>query len=390
MRTLLLGAFLAMTVTVSQAIPVTFVVTAPTDTPVAGSVYLAGDFQGWQPGDPDWQLVPQTDGTFALTCDIARGRGLQFKFTGGSWLTVEKGPTGGEIANRLHVVSGPDTLRLTIAAWADGEPVVRPRTITGDVETWSLPEFLDGRRVWVYLPPGYTDEPSRRYPVLYMFDGQNVFDDATSFVGEWQVDETLEVAIPGGRVEPLIVVAVDHGGERRLREYTPWPMPHRNGSGGGRDHLRAWVDVLVPHINERYRTLTDSAHTGLTGSSLGGLMSLYGGFAYPDIFGKVGAFSPSLLIAGPPVFDFCGHQPSGPALIYADMGGREGGNLTDADHDGVDDYITALRRLGTLLSGLGYVGGWDLMIVEDEGARHNEQAWARRFPAAVEFLFPAE
>ncbi len=385
MRIFLLTVAWALLTPVCQAAPVTFVVTVP-----HGPVFLAGDFQGWQPGESAWQLAPQADGTFSLTRDFAPGRGLRFKFTGGSWLTVEKDAAGGEIANRLHVVAGADTLRLTVASWADGKPAARPRTIVGQVETWSLPGFLAGRRVWVYLPPGYAADTGRRYPVLYMFDGQNVFNEATSFAGEWRVDETLEQAIAGGSVRPLIVVAVDNGGGGRLREYTPWAVSAHAGSGGGRDHLREWVTTLVPYVNRRYRTLPGAAHTGLAGSSLGGLMSLYGGFARPDVFGKVAAFSPSLTIGGAALLAYCADQPACPQLIYADMGGREEGNRVDRNQDGIDDHVAALRGLGRLLVGRGYIGGWDLLLVEVPDARHNEEAWARRFPAAVEFLFPAE
>ena len=372
------------------AVPLTFLVAVPADTPAGAAVHLAGDWQGWRPDDPAWRLTPAGPDRFTLTADFPVGGGLQFKFALGSWLTVEKGPGGEEISNRLHVVAGPDTLRLTVAAWADGRPVERPTTLTGRVDVITVPGFLAGRRVWVHLPAGYDSESERRYPVLYMFDGQNVFNDATSFVGEWQVDESLARLTSAGRVAPLIVVAVDHGGANRLAEYTPWPAAGHAGSGGGQDHLQAWIDHLLPHIEANYRTLSGPAHTGLAGSSLGGLMSLYGGFAHADVFGRIGAFSPSLLIAGTPVFVCCAEAPGRPAALYVDMGTREEGNLTDRDGNGTDDYVDALRRLGTILQERGFVGGWDLLSVEDEGGRHNEQAWARRFPAAVEFLFPPE
>lgn len=284
--------------------------------------------------------------------------------------------------------AGADTLELVVAGWAEGLPVTRPETITGHVETFAMPEFLNGRRVWVYLPPGYDLEPDRRYPVLYMFDGQNVFNEATSFVGEWQVDETLERLIAAHRVAPLIVVAVDHGGDRRGTEYTPWPTSRFGGGGGA--HLQEWVDVLLPAINERFRTRTGPENTGLAGSSLGGLMSLYGGFAHADVFGRIGAFSPSLQIGGEPLYAFCAGQSDGPEALYLDMGTREEGNPSDADSNGIDDTIDALRRMTALLAGRGFVGGWDLLAVEDEGAVHNEGAWARRLPGAVEFLFPWE
>src|SRR5262249_10569905 len=152
--------------------------------------------------------------------------------------------------------------------------------------------FLGGRRFWVYLPPGYHDS-SARYPVLYMLDGQNVFDRLTSFVGEWKVDETLERMIPAGEVAPIIVVAIDNGGTARIGEYTPWSDPG-DGGGAGAAHLTAIADVLVPHIDATYRTQTGPTHTGIAGSSLGGLMALYATYARPDRFGRNAALSPSI------------------------------------------------------------------------------------------------
>jgi len=374
----------------ARALPVTFLVTPPTGTAAELAVYLAGDFQGWQPGDPAWQLQPTGDGRWALTAEFTTDQGLQFKFTLGSWLTVEKDSGGAEIANRLHVVTRADTLHLVVGAWADGRPVQRPETITGRVETFSLPDFLAGRRVWVYLPSGYEDRGDCRYPVLYLFDGQNVFNEATSFAGEWRVDETLEQLISAGRVAPLIVVAVDNGGGQRTAEYTPWPSRQYAGSGGGQDHLKQWLEFLLPHVNATYRTRSGADQTGLGGSSLGGLMSLYGGFAHPEIFGRVGAFSPTLHTADERLLRFCAEQPDRPPTVYVDMGTREQGFFSDRDHNGTDDAVDLLRRLQKVLQGRGYLGGWDLLLVEDEGGQHNEAAWARRFPAAVEFLFPAE
>ncbi len=380
----------SISVAEALAVPVTFLVTPPAGTDAGAEIHLAGNFQNWQPGDPAWRLKPTLEGQYSLTADFKEGQGLQFKFTLGTWPTVEKGLGGAEIPNRRHVVAGSETLNLDVIAWADGKPTQRPQTLVGNVQTLTVPGFLNGRRVWVYLPPGYGTNSDRHYPVLYMFDGQNVFNDATSFAGEWQVDESLERLIAAGLTAPLIVVAVDNGGGARVNEYTPWPSAIRARSGGGQEHLQAWIETLMPFIDEKFRTLTGPEHTGLAGSSLGGLMSLYGGFAHPDVFGRIGAFSSSLEIAGQVLFDFCGEQPGRPGSLYTDMGTREGGNLTDHNGNGTDDAIEALRRLQRLLQERGYVGGWDLMVVEAEGANHNEQAWARRFPAAVEFLFPAK
>lgn len=371
------------------AAPVTFVVTPPKNTPPAIEIYLAGDFQGWQPGHKTWHLQRLDDGRFTITADLKVGSTIQFKFTRGSWLTVEKGKAGVEIANRSHLVSLADTLHLKVIGWASGKVVPRADTVVGAVELLSWPDFLDERQVWVYLPPGYESDTQRDYPVLYMFDGQNVFNEATSFAGEWRVDETLEHLIAEEKVAPMIVVAVANHGSRRIFEYTPWIISHRAESGGGQEHLRAWVDILIPRIDAHYRTEVGPENRGLAGSSLGGLMSLYGGFAYPEVFGKVGAFSPSLLMAGSVVFEFCAQQSGFPRVLYMDMGTREDGHLSDRDHDGIDDHIAALRQLREVLIKRGSLVGENLMVVEDADARHNESAWSRRFPEAVTFLFPA-
>jgi len=313
---------------------------------------------------------------------------IQYKFTLGDWSRVEKGPKGQEIQNRLHKVTGDETLDLVVASWAHGE--VRQPSKTGHIEQITVPDFLDDRRVWVYLPPGYEKEPDRRYPVLYMLDGQNVFDNATGFAGEWKVDETLEELIPAGKVAPLIVVAVANGSDRRTKEYTPWYSSEHEAGGGGGKHLKKWINILLPHINTNYRTLTRPENTGLAGSSFGGLMTMYAAYKHPDVFGKFGSFSPSLGWAGGRLPDMIVKKDKPAVTIYMDMGTREWGNFRDDDGNEIDDSIDRLRRMREILVGQGFVVGWDLMVVEGEGDRHNEAFWSKRFPEAVEFLFPGD
>ncbi|HWN67002.1 MAG TPA: alpha/beta hydrolase-fold protein, partial [Haliangium sp.] len=270
---------------------VTFLVAVPADTPPDSKIHIAGDFQGWDPGSAAHQLTRQDDGRYAITLELDIGTSIAFKFTRGSWDYVEKGPDGEELDNRTLTIEASSTQELTVARWADGSPP--PTTITGDVSTITVPGFLDGRRVWVYLPPDYDTDTEARYPVLYMFDGQNVFDTATSFSGEWQVDETLETGIAAGDVRPIIVVAVDNGGAQRIAEYTPWAAdPY--GGGQADTHLQAFTDVLVPYIDQAYRTIADPGSRAIAGSSLGGLMSLYVAYEHDDVFGLIAALSPSL------------------------------------------------------------------------------------------------
>ena len=372
----------------SSAVPVTFEVVVPAGTDPAAAVHIAGDFQGWDPGAPDCRLARGADGLHRITLDLPPGTLVLFKFTLGHWGVVEKGPLGEEIANRTLAVSGTGTHRFTVASWASNPaPARRESSRTGTIETFTVPGFLEERRVWAYLPPGYAADPARKYPVLYMFDGQNLFDQATSFAGEWRVDETCEDLITAGRMRPIIVVGMENGGRERLLEYTPWADPHRGGGGGG-SHLEAVIGTLMPAVAARYRILGGPENTGLAGSSLGGLMALYGGLSRPDVFGLVGAFSTTVHWAGYRLTSWTGERGARPLKIYLDMGDRESGTWEDADGNGIADPFDDLRREPAALDGLGLIAGVDLMAVEDQGGIHNESAWARRLPEALVFLFP--
>lgn len=378
---------------VASAIPaaaavVTFDVTVPAQTPTDAVLYLAGDFQGWNPGAPDWALARAADGHWQRQATFAAGQALQFKFTLGSWGSVEKGPAGEELQNRLLTVRADTTLHLVVANWADGAP---PRdTTTGDVRKFDAPGFLEGRDVWVWLPDGYDADSQRRYPVLYMLDGQNAFNAATSFAGEWEADESLARLIAANEVAPLILVAIANGGGRRALEYTPWPLANfGEPTGGGAQHLQAIIDVLMPAVDQAYRTQKGPGQTGLCGSSFGGLMALHAAWVRPDVFGRLAALSPSLDWADHAPLQMVTSHPRPDVRLYTDMGTRERGNLKDADGNGTDDSIDELRALRQALVQKGFTEGNDLLVVEDEGARHNEAFWARRLPGAMRFLFPA-
>ncbi len=368
---------------------VTFLVTVPENTPAGSKVHIAGNFQAWDPGSASHELTRQDDGRYAITLAFERETNLEFKFTRGSWETVEKGAGGEEIDNRLLTVEASGTQEFTVVRWSDGTPP--PSTITGDIETTIMPGFLGGRRIWVYLPPGYGTDTEARYPVLYMFDGQNVFDDATSFAGEWKVDETLETLIPAEDVRPIIVVAVDNGGEQRVPEYTPWPDPERDG-GQGIAHLQAIVGTLIPYIDQTYRTLATPAGRALAGSSLGGLMSLYAAYEHDDVFGQIAALSPSLWWDDQHMLRHAQAAGDKPAVrVYMDMGTLEDGMTVDEDpRNGIDDNIDQLRAMRAALVEQGFVLDTDLKVVEAAEARHNETYWAMRFPDVVKFLFPPE
>jgi predicted alpha/beta superfamily hydrolase len=255
-----------------------------------------------------------------------------------------------------------------------GEQDEGEHTVAGTVKILrgvQSPELENVRDLLAYLPPSYGDG-ERRYPVIYMHDGQNLFDAATSFGGEWRVDETMEELAAEG-VE-AIVIGVPNMGEERCEEYSPW-VDAKAGGGCGDDYLEFLVRTVKPLVDESFRTLPGRATTGIAGSSMGGLISLYGFFSHPDVFGFAGVMSPSLWFAERAVFAFVESAPSGQGRVYLDVGTREGeATLADA------------RRLRDLLERKGYVPGDRLLYVEDEGAGHTESAWAERFGKAMRLM----
>jgi predicted alpha/beta superfamily hydrolase len=269
--------------------------------------------------------------------------------------------------------------------WMAAEEEKRLRsihTLAGNVtpESFHSDVLAADRRVWVYLPPQYEGEDGagRRFPVLYMQDGQNVFDGATAFLAgkEWRADETAERLIEQGRIEPLVIVAIDNAGERRVDEYTP--TAHGGQGGGAELYRRMLIEELKPWVDRTWRTRPGREDTGMAGSSLGGLVSLWIGLGRPDVFGRIGALSTSVWWDDGFILRFIESLPQKPdTRIWTDVGTREGGK---ALKDG--------RRLRDALLAKGWREGADLRYVEAEGARHQEPAWAERFPAVLEFLYP--
>jgi predicted alpha/beta superfamily hydrolase len=230
------------------------------------------------------------------------------------------------------------------------------------------------RHVVVHLPGSY-DEEVRRYPVIYMQDGQNLFDDGTSYAGSWRLSEELVSASRLGA--DAIVVGVYHASEHRISEYSPF-LDER--VGGGQAHVyAAWLaDVLRPEINRRYRTLPQREQTGVAGSSMGGLFSLYAIFERSDVFGFAAVMSPSLWFAQRAIFDWVQSRPSVDVRLYLDTGAREG-----------ERTLANAQRMRDLLIAKGYLPGERLRYIEDAIGVHHESAWGRRFRKALPALLAA-
>jgi len=355
---------------------VTFIIDSlPAYTPPEDLIYIAGNFNAWNPGDAAYVLSKGEDEKWFYTSQVApQGTQIEFKFTRGSWETVEKGASMEEIPNRTFTFGNGDTVHVHIYNWASGGGT--GSTAAENVElmddAFEMPQLGRTRKIWIYLPPDYVTS-TFGYPVLYMHDGQNLFDDSTSFAGEWHVDETLNDLAAGGAKVP-IVVGIENGGDYRIAEYTPWAHTVYGG-GDGDLYMEFIVETLKPYIDENYRTLPEREYTGIMGSSLGGLISHFGALNYQDVFSKAGIFSPSFWFSDS-VWQFtrdAGHQQQ--MRLYLMCGGSEGqGTIND-----MTDMQDSLLAIG--------FPGEELSLTVIPGGQHNETLWSSDFGAAYQWLF---
>lgn len=271
-----------------------------------------------------------------------------------------------------------DTLRATfrrVLRLENRRAAIRP----GRLER--IPAFAsqilgNTREVTVYLPAGYDEREEGSYPVLYMQDGQNLFDAHRAYVpgNHWRLQEAADAAIGERTAEPLIIVGIDHAGPARIDEYTPVADPKHSGGGRAADYARFLIEELKPSIDAQFRTRPEAESTGIGGSSLGGLVSLYLALKHPEVFRRAAVMSPSVWWSGRAILADAEAFDGTPPRMWLDIGGREG--------------LEALRDARELRDRLAAKGWKDFFFFEDRRADHSERAWARRVRQALEFLFP--
>lgn len=268
-----------------------------------------------------------------------------------------------------------------------GAPVIRAQAVTGDLRLHEFDSRIFGnhRFLRIWLPPGYDDPQNapRRYPVLYLNDGQNLFESATSFTGvEWQVDETADRLIREAVIRPMIFVGIDNAGEDRIREYMPYrsfqPLLWRVQ---GSRYPSFLTKELMPFVQQQYRVDAGAQNTGLGGSSLGALISLYTVAVLPGLIGRLLLESPSLWASNRQLIRQSRTVRRWPERVFLATGTAEGGRA-DRDRSMVED----VRELASMMRRAGLDDN-HLCLNMDEGATHHESAWARRFPQALSFLF---
>ncbi len=330
------------------------------------NLFVAGSFNGWNPQDKNYRLQKNDQGNYSFGVKLADGT-YEFKITRGSWAKVECKRGGADIQNRFLKLSSDTTIDLMVEEWADNIER-KPRVSTAGknvhiVDTaFLIPQLNRTRRVWIYLPPGY-ETSKKRYPVLYMHDGQNVFDDLTSFAGEWSVDETLDSI--SNHAGEMIVVAVDHGGDKRANEYCPYDM-EKYGKGEGDQYLDFLVRTLKPFIDKNYRTEKNKKSTFIAGSSMGGLISMYAVLKYPKVFGSAGVFSPAFWI-GPKIFnDIKVKGARVNSRIYFYCGAEEGETM----QPDTEKAFSEMRKISKSRM---------ICVVRADG-KHSEWVWKEEFP----------
>ncbi|MDZ4794283.1 MAG: alpha/beta hydrolase-fold protein [Bacteroidota bacterium] len=337
----------------------------------AEKFYVAGSFNNWNPTDEQYRFKRDDDKKiYFVELQLAPGK-YEYKITRGAWDKVETKKNGAGIDNRILVVPTNTAYELVIENWADRFPA-QPKKSTASKnvqimnDKFMLRELSTTRRIWIYLPPEYATS-NKRYPVLYLHDGQNVFEDSSSFSGEWGVDEFMDTARSN-----CIVVAIDHGGPKRMNEYSPYDMD-RFGKGEGKQYVDFLAKTLKPYIDKQYRTLKKKENTFIAGSSMGGLISMYAILKYPKIFGGAGVFSPAFWVA-PGIFDDItkkGEKIKGKIYFYA--GKQESESM-------VPDLLKAFEKMHAVSKANMTI------LIRDEG-KHNESTWRKEFPLFYDWLY---
>jgi len=348
----------------------------PSGTPETDNIYVAGNFNTWNPADSAYLLQRDKNGNLFVELPTQPLSEWEFKFTRGSWQTVECEADGSETQNRRVKVTQRSKY-IKINNWRDFSPNIpeRKHTCSKNVsflaDSFFMPQLNRYRKIIVYLPPSYTTS-NQRYPVVYMHDGQNLFDEATSLSGEWKIDETLDMFSAKG-IEEAIIIGIYHGDEYRIEELTPWENTE-NGGGNGNNYLNFIVETLKPYVDSHLRTSPEREFTAIGGSSLGGLISFYAALKYPQIFSQYYIFSPSFWFSEE-IFKMAeDFEKQYSQQFYFLCGEQESQSM-----------VADMKRMTEILQSKGFTNR-ELHQKIVRGGKHNETFWSKEFPQAYKWF----
>lgn len=344
------------------------------DLPDTTEVYISGSIPAlgnWDPGKVKMQALGNHSWRFIIQDDVPNL--IEYKFTLGSWEREAADANGFSLKNFVLKPKGDTLVKHQINFWLYGNPVTFEGQITGNVQYHKKMKgvgILD-RDVIVWLPPDYESNTKKHYSVLYMHDGQNLFDSQTSSFGvDWQIDETLDSLANQGHIEIPIVVGI-YNTVGRTADYTTGKQ--------SQDYMQFVVKTVKPFIDETYRTLPSPENTAVGGSSYGGLISFKLAWEYPNVFSKAFCLSPAFKVQNldyvQNVLDYTGDRKA--LTFYIDNGGI---GLEEELQPGIDAMIKALEEKG-------YIQNKDYFWILDKEARHFESDWAKRMPNAFELMY---
>lgn len=340
------------------------------------AVFISGNFNNWKTQDKNFEMEKVGQGIYhyKFNADFVYPDELLYKFTKGDWSEVEIDKFGNRTENRVckqqkgvkkeHV----DKWRRN---WLPFKPNFLPKVHLIS-EEFEIPQLNKTRRVWALLPHDY-EHSSESYPVLYLQDAQNLFNEKAKY-GNWEIDKKLAV-MSEYKIGNIIVIAVEHAEKERIKEYNVGTTVL--GNGQGKKYIRFLTDTLKPFVDANFRTKKEREFTGIGGSSMGGLVSIFSGIMYPEVFGKLMIFSPSLWVVPKIKLSILDVEELEDTRIYLYAGGDE--SSTMVDH--VQNFKKRMHKKDI------HTDKMKIRLSINVEGKHNEIYWSDEFPKAIEWLF---
>ena len=339
-------------------------------------VYISGNFNNWHTQDTHFEMEKIGNGLYhyKFAADFVYPDELLYKFTKGDWSEVEIDKYGNRTENRSckeHSGVRKEHVDKWRKNWLPFKPNFLP-SVHLISEEFEMPQLNKKRKIWALLPYDY-ETSTESYPVLYLQDAQNLFNEQAKY-GNWEIDKKLAV-MSEYKIGKIIVIAIEHAEQDRIKEYNVGKTVL--GVGQGKKYIRFITDTLKPFIDKKFRTKTEREFTGIGGSSMGGLVSIFSGLMYPEVYGKLMIFSPSLWVVPKMDFSNIDFSEPGDTKIYLYAGGDESATMIEhvkkfkknmIQNDFVDDKMKIKLSINML-------------------GKHNERYWSDEFPKAIEWLY---
>lgn len=340
-------------------------------------VFITGNFNQWNPRDKNFELSKTEENTYTIEIEDKKlPKLIEYKYSKGGWENVEIDRFGNITPNRKILKSAKKSLDAVEKWRINWAPFKSEFFPIAEIisEKFFIPQLNRTRKIWALLPHDYR-ETEKTYPVLYLQDAQNLFNEGSPF-GNWEIDQKMSILTEYGRGD-VIIIAIENGSEDRIKEYV-LDNESITQNAEGKKYIRFLADTLKPYVDSVYRTKPEREFTGIGGSSLGGLISIYSGFLYPEVYSKLMIFSPSLWINPENNYPQMNFKNPYDIKVYMYGGEKEGSEMTERIHlfeETMEGWEHSLSLQFTFK-----------ISINPEG-RHQEFYWSQEFPRAMEWLF---